>query len=248
MSFDVMQVFHEMGLFALLITGSLFAMGIASLAVFLERLWAIHRSRQTSDRFAQEARRLLDEDAHERFLKHAEDFLQGHLARVLGAGMRVYLASVRKGESRVSPVELARRELLRQHEAANADLRRGMNVLASVGSVAPFVGLLGTVVGIIEAFAGISEKGSGGLDAVSGGISEALVVTAIGLVVAIPAVLLFNFLSSRIDSVLLALEQSRGEFVDHLESGHGVPRAVRDETDSPAVIAREIVREAADAA
>jgi biopolymer transport protein ExbB len=92
-----------------------------------------------------------------------------------------------------------------------------MSVLATVGSVAPFVGLLGTVVGIIEAFAGIAKEGSGGLGAVSAGIAEALVVTALGLLVAIPAVLMFNLLSTRADALLLSLDQARSEFMDHLE-------------------------------
>ena len=90
-------------------------------------------------------------------------------------------------------------------------------MLASVGSVAPFVGLLGTVVGIIAAFEGIAKEGSGGIGAVSAGIAEALVVTAFGLVVAIPAVLAFNYLSGRADQLTLALERARGEFLDHLE-------------------------------
>ena len=96
-----------------------------------------------------------------------------------------------------------------------------MSLLASVGSVAPFVGLLGTVIGIIGAFQGIAAEGSGGLGAVSAGISEALVVTAIGLVVAIPSVLAFNSLSGRADNLLLALDQSRGEFIDYLENQGG---------------------------
>ncbi|RYZ35892.1 MAG: MotA/TolQ/ExbB proton channel family protein, partial [Myxococcaceae bacterium] len=118
------------------------------------------------------------------------------------------------------------RDLVRINERITADVRRGMSVLATVGSVAPFVGLLGTVVGIIEAFAGIAKEGSGGLGAVSAGIAEALVVTALGLLVAIPAVLMFNFLSTRADALLLSLEQARGEFLDHLEDMAGDKRAV----------------------
>jgi biopolymer transport protein ExbB len=114
-------------------------------------------------------------------------------------------------------VELVRRELARQHEEAGADLRRGLGVLASVGSIAPFVGLLGTVVGIIAAFTKISVTGSGGLGSVAGGISEALVVTALGLVVAIPAVLIFNMLSGRADRIHQTLGAAGGQFLDNLE-------------------------------
>jgi biopolymer transport protein ExbB len=110
--------------------------------------------------------------------------------------------------------------MARQREAFDADLRRGMGVIASTGSVAPFVGLLGTVVGIIAAFEGIASEGSGGLGAVSAGIAEALVVTALGLFVAIPAVLLFNLLSTKVEQLVLALDQAASQLADHLESGH----------------------------
>jgi biopolymer transport protein ExbB len=80
------------------------------------------------------------------------------------------------------------------------------------------VGLLGTVVGIIDAFQGIAAEGSGGIGAVSSGIAEALVVTAIGLVVAIPSVLAFNLLTARSDSLMMAIDQARGQLVDHLEA------------------------------
>jgi biopolymer transport protein ExbB len=96
-----------------------------------------------------------------------------------------------------------------------------MNILATTGSVAPFVGLLGTVVGIIAAFQGIASSGSGGIGAISAGISEALIETALGLLIAIPAVLFFNYLSAKINGVELSLARSTGEFLDELESHHG---------------------------
>jgi biopolymer transport protein ExbB len=113
----------------------------------------------------------------------------------------------------------------RQADTVAAKVRRGLGLVASVGSIAPFTGLLGTVIGIIEAFQGIAEQGSGGLGAVSAGISEALVVTALGLTIAIPAVLAFNFLSGKADALELALDQSRGEYVDHLEAHQSLSRS-----------------------
>ena len=89
--------------------------------------------------------------------------------------------------------------------------------MASVGSVAPFVGLLGTVLGIISAFQGIAATGSGGLSSVSAGIAEALIETALGLAVAIPAVLAFNYLSPSIARDELVLTNAAGELVDRIE-------------------------------
>ena len=115
------------------------------------------------------------------------------------------------------PAERTLRFMERYLEDMGADLRRGLPVLASVGSVAPFVGLLGTVLGIITAFQGIAQSGSGGLSSVSAGISEALIETALGLAVAIPAVLAFNFLSTKIGRHEAALRAAAGELLDTLE-------------------------------
>jgi biopolymer transport protein ExbB len=180
-------------------------------------MWVYWRSRRMSRRFAHEAAKLLQRGDHDGLVKLANTYPASHLAQLLASGMKTYVGAVRDpGE--LPPLELTRRELARKSEAVSADVRRGHGVLASVGSVAPFVGLLGTVVGIIAAFQGIAKEGSGGLGAVSAGIAEALIVTAIGLIVAIPAVLAFNFLSAKSDSLLLALEQSKGEFLDYLEN------------------------------
>jgi len=87
--------------------------------------------------------------------------------------------------------------------------------LATIGATAPFVGLFGTVVGIINAFKGISSEKSTGLAAVAGGISEALVTTAIGLFVAIPAVWLFNFFTSKMEAFDVEMDNSSSELIDY---------------------------------
>jgi biopolymer transport protein ExbB len=217
MSFNIVDVFREMQPFALVIVASLVLMAMASLSVVVERLWVYYRSRRVSRQFAAKASQLLERRDLDGVVELSKSHSASHLAGLLGAGMKTYLGAQQKpGE--LPPLELTKRELVRKAEAVSADVRRGHSVLASVGSIAPFVGLLGTVVGIIAAFQGIAAEGSGGLGAVSAGIAEALIVTAIGLVVAIPSVLAFNFLSARSDALLLALDQSKGEFLDYLEN------------------------------
>jgi len=93
-------------------------------------------------------------------------------------------------------------------------LKRGLTVLATVGSTAPFVGLMGTVMGIVNAFTMMAASGSGGLGTVSAGIAEALVTTAFGLLVAIPAVVAFNFLQGWIDGRAVDISESSNEFLD----------------------------------
>ena len=92
--------------------------------------------------------------------------------------------------------------------------RRWCPSLATIGATAPFVGLLGTVVGVINAFQGIAATGSGGIGAVSAGIAEALVETALGLLVAIPAVWFYNYLTSRIEYFNVEMDNSSSEMVD----------------------------------
>ena len=159
MNFDILQIVGHMGVFDKGIFIFLMLMAVVSLIVFFERLIAFGLSRRQSRRFAGVAGELMGKGAHQELLKQAQAARSSHLAGLLGAGMKTYLAERTKLKGKVSPIELTRRELVRKTEALAADIRRGMSVLASVGSVAPFVGLLGTVIGIINAFQSIGARG-----------------------------------------------------------------------------------------
>ena len=97
----------------------------------------------------------------------------------------------------------------------HAELKRGLGGLATIGSTAPFVGLFGTVMGILNAFKEISTQKATGLGAVAGGISEALVTTAFGLLVAIPAVMMFNYLTGRVEAFDVEMDNSSSELIDY---------------------------------
>lgn len=220
MSFSFAEIWTHMGIPAMIIAGVLLTMGMASLTVFVERLFTLRRSRQASRRFAVSVGNEMRAGRVEAIIKKADEpaFKHAHLAHIVRSGMQAYqhaLASIDAGG--LPPAERTRRHLERFMEEVGADLRRGVSVLASVGSTAPFIGLLGTVVGIISAFQGIAATGSGGLSAVSAGISEALIETALGLAVAIPAVLVFNYLSNIIAREELLLQHSTGELLDTIE-------------------------------
>jgi len=220
MSFNLLKIFHEMDTMARGVTLVLLIMGVASLSVFFERLVTYWRSRSQSKLFARIAGEFVSRREYHRLAERVKDFPVSHLARMFSRPLALCVAlnDPQKGsEANAATVELVRREVQRQHEEAGSDLRRGLGVLASVGSIAPFVGLLGTVVGIIAAFTKISVTGSGGLSSVAGGISEALVVTALGLLVAIPSVLFYNSLATRADRIHQGLSVSAGQFIDHIE-------------------------------
>jgi biopolymer transport protein ExbB/TolQ len=223
MSFNLMKIISHMGPLGMVIAGFLIMLAIACVGVVVERLIALGRSRRESRLFAQRVPSLIDNWKLDELCVLAESYKASPLARLFAAVLRRYERGMVEADAE-SAVELAQGEAERSKEALGAELRRGLNMLATTGSIAPFIGLLGTVVGIIAAFQGIASSGSGGIGAISAGIAEALVETALGLLVAIPAVLLFNFLTARINAVDLALARSAGELIDELEVHHGVKR------------------------
>jgi biopolymer transport protein ExbB len=203
------------------IFGVLLLMAVLSIGVTVERWIAFSKSGKESRLFAQAAAPLLDEWRVAEVAELAKKHQGSALARLFDATIQRYLRGVDEPEGRMTPVELARNESERRKEQLAAELRRGMSIVATVGSIAPFVGLLGTVVGIIAAFQGIGAAGSAGMAAISAGIAEALVETAFGLMVAIPAVVMFNYLTGRVATIELALGRSVGELLDEMENHHG---------------------------
>jgi len=216
--FNWSEIWLHMGPPALAVAGVLLVMGIASLTVFVERLLAFRRSRAASAQFATAIGDHLSPSAVERVITEARNHSAGHFARLVESGLSTYRELLSNPDgSGLTPAESTRRHLERRVDVLIADLKRGLPILASVGSVAPFVGLLGTVLGIISAFQGIAATGSGGLSSVSAGIAEALIETALGLAVAIPAVLAFNYLSTSIARDELTLTNAAGELLDRIE-------------------------------
>ena len=148
-------------------------------------------------------------------VKIADRYKKSHLAKVVVAGLQEFQAHQISSEIPGEEIEASKRALERAEAIVHAELKRGVSALATIGSTAPFVGLFGTVVGIINAFKGISNEKSTGLGAVAGGISEALVTTAIGLFVAIPAVWMFNYFTNKIESFDVEMGNSSSELIDY---------------------------------
>jgi biopolymer transport protein ExbB len=217
-SFSLFEMWNTMGLPARIVAVLLACGGLTSLTVFIERILALRKSRSAARKFAAETADDLHAGHFDPVVSEAAKYPQGHLPRMVRSALTTYShARSTSDGTGLPPLERMRRHIERHLESLGADMRRNMWVLASVGSIAPFVGLLGTVLGIISAFQGIAATGSGGLSSVSAGISEALVETALGLAVAIPAVLAFNYLSTRIAGDELALTTSAGELIDLVE-------------------------------
>jgi biopolymer transport protein ExbB len=222
MSFNLSHIWTHMGPLSKGIAFVLFMMAVSFIGVTIERLIAFSRSAKESRLFAVQAGKLLEDSKVDELIPLADKFKSSSLARLFGPIIRRYIHAFEDlGDGGLSPVQLARNEASRRQEAVGEELRRGMNVVATVGSISPFVGLLGTVVGIIGAFQGIGSAGSAGIAPVMAGISEALIETAFGLMVAIPAVIAFNYLNTKIGAIETALGRSAGELLDELENHLG---------------------------
>jgi biopolymer transport protein ExbB len=216
---NLIEMWQQMGFFAKAIAYVLFIMSFISFGVFIERFYTFLQARKQSRLYApQVAKHLKDGRLKEAVaLSQKKDFKYSHLAKVVLAGMNEYTFQQESNSTlaREDVVDTVRRAIQRASALTASDLKRGVAALATIGSTAPFVGLLGTVVGIITAFQGIAATGSGGIGAVSAGIAEALVETALGLIVAIPAVWFYNYLTGRIEFFNVEMDNSASELVDY---------------------------------
>ncbi len=202
---------------------------MATLAVFSLISWSLivwkvvhfRRLRREADRF------------HERLSRaeRLEDVQQAVLtlpdspfARLFKRGM-TFFGELRPGALRagsdvrgLSPAQLeVLRMVLEKEEAEERDeLTRGIYWLAIIATVSPLLGLLGTVLGVMNSFVGVAAAGSSSINAVAPGISEALVATAGGLVVAIPAAMAYNWLTARVNRLMGELEGLSSEFIGSL--------------------------------
>lgn len=216
--FTLVELWAHMGLFARLVVYVLAIQGLASVVVMAERFVSFVKSNRDSRRFAALLARTIEQDGIDAAAKQPQDEKAGknagHLGRVLASGLGAYRMTRTAGTTADLTIESVARALERQAQREQQNLKRGINLLASVGSTAPFIGLLGTVVGIINAFQQMAVSGSGGLATVSAGISEALVATAFGLLVAIPAVIGFNYLQGWVDARMVDMTESSNELLD----------------------------------
>src|SRR5256885_3583832 len=214
-SFDPRSMWNQMGLLAKLVVVTLFIMSAWSIGVMIDRVIAYNGARKQSRQFAPAVAGALREGKLDEAIKIADRYPKSHLAKVVVAGLQEFRAHQLSAEISGEEIEASKRALERAEAIVHAELKRGISTLATIASSAPFVGLLGTVVGIINAFQGIATEKATGLGAVAGGISEALVTTAIGLFVAIPAVWMYNFFTNKIEAFDVEMGNSSSELIDY---------------------------------
>ncbi|HEY0514615.1 MAG TPA: MotA/TolQ/ExbB proton channel family protein [Thermoanaerobaculia bacterium] len=193
----------------------LICLSIWSLYVCVERLIVFRKARRQSLLFARQATEHLKNDRPQAAIDAAQKYPQSHLARVVSAGLQAFqYESQTSPLSEVEVVEAASRAVERATLLTTSDMKRGIGSLATIATITPFIGLFGTVIGIINAFHGMALTGSGGIGAVSAGIAEALVATAFGLGVAIPAAWMFNYFTNVLERLQIEMSNSASELVD----------------------------------
>lgn len=214
-TFTLTELWSHMGLFARFIAFVLAFMSLASLVVMFERIFVFMRSNGDSKGFATRIGALLSKgELSQAANQKMEPKKIGHLGRVIHSGLTALNISTNARASSDVQVESVARALERQAQREVQSFKRGLGVLATVGSTAPFVGLLGTTMGIVNAFQAMASSGSGGLGTISAGIAEALITTAFGLLVAIPAVMAYNFLQGWVDAKSVDMSEASNEFLD----------------------------------
>ena len=211
--FDLMHMLKNMAWQAWIVVGVLFIESVWSLAVMIDRYLYFTAARKQSREFAPKVAGALKDSKLEEAIKIADRNKKSHLAEVVTAGLQEFRSSA--GQPNDETIASAGRALERAEAIVHAKLKRGLSVLATIGATAPFVGLFGTVVGILHAFDAIATQKIAGIGAVAGGISEALVTTAFGLLVAVPAVMAFNYLTGRVEAFDVEMDNSSSELIDY---------------------------------
>lgn len=219
--FDLRSMWGQMGLPAKSVVIILALMSAWSIGVMIDRYIAFSQARKQSREFAPAVAGCLKEGKIEEAISVAEQNKRSHLAKVVEAGLQEYRSQGVSADLSGEQIEASRRACERAEAIVNAELKRGLSSLATIGATAPFVGLFGTTVGIINAFAGMSESQTAGLAAVAGGISEALVTTAFGLFVAVPAVWAYNAFTNSVEAFQIEMTNSSSELLDYFVKKRG---------------------------
>ena len=217
---DLRAMWGTMSIIAKSVVFLLFILSAWSLGVMIDRALMYSAARKQSRVFVQQVAGALREGKLDEAISIAERNKKSHIAKVVATGLSEFQsASSQVSEAEV--VEAAKRGLDRSIAIVHADMKRGLSGLATIGSTAPFVGLFGTVVGIINAFKGIESSKATVLSAVAGGISEALVTTALVLLVAVPAVWAFNYFTNKVEAFDVEMDNSSMELINYFITRRG---------------------------
>ncbi|HET9513608.1 MAG TPA: MotA/TolQ/ExbB proton channel family protein [Gemmatimonadales bacterium] len=218
MGVDLAALWAHAGPFARGVVFVMLFMSLMSFTVAFKKLFYFSRSTRATRKFAPQFSRAIQEEQLDQAITLAEKNKASHVARVLGGALGEVKPLLRdRATITAADINSAERAIERQMLLELTDFKRGLGIMATVGSTAPFVGLLGTCMGIVASFEAMSSQGaSGGLAGIAGGIAEALITTALGLLVAIPAVWFYNYFTTKIEYLTAEMTHSSKELIDYL--------------------------------
>ncbi|HEV2305871.1 MAG TPA: MotA/TolQ/ExbB proton channel family protein [Candidatus Acidoferrales bacterium] len=217
---DIRSMWHTMDWPARAVVIILFIMSAWSVGIMIDRALMYSAARKQSRVFVQQVAGALKDNKLDEAISIAERNKKSHIAKVVATGLSEFqAASAQVADEEV--IEAAKRGLERSVAIVHAEMKRGLSGLATIGATAPFVGLFGTVMGIIGAFKGIAAQHASGLSAVAGGIAEALVTTALGLLVAVPAVWTYNYFTNKVEAFDVEMDNSSMELVNYFITRRG---------------------------
>ncbi len=215
MGMNLLELWGQMGILAQAVVVILLLLSAYSISVMIERWLTYRQARKQSRLFTPAVAECLKDGKIDEAIALGEQYSKSHLAKVLVSGLHELQAHNKSKDIPGESIESSKRSLERATAIAIEDLKRYLSGLATIGATAPFVGLFGTTIGIINAFNGIKAEENAGIGAVSQGIAEALVTTALGLFVAVPAVWAFNYFTNRIETFTVEMDNSSSELIDY---------------------------------
>jgi biopolymer transport protein ExbB len=215
MDWNLMGMLHSMSVTAKGVVVMLLLMSAISIGLAVERGLRYAVARNQTRSFAQQVTPVLEEGKLDEAISIAMRNKKSPVASIVATGLEEF-QSAPPHASNTELIDAAERGLDRTVATIHAELKRGLSGLATIGSTAPFVGLFGTVVGIMNAFRASAPAKAAGIQSVASGISEALVTTALGLLVAVPAVWCYNYFTTKVENFDVEMENSSIELVSYL--------------------------------
>jgi biopolymer transport protein ExbB/TolQ len=210
------ELLGHVGIFGGAVMVCLALLSVFSVGMIIDKHRRFRSASRQTEKFKQEFKKFLHGGDVQNLIEAARPYQSSYVAQVVLAGITEYDGVRQSGGDPVASLELVTSALRDSMSETLIQLRQGLGFLATIGSTAPFIGLFGTVVGIINAFRSIAATGSGGMSVVSGGIAEALVSTALGIFVAIPAVVAFNHFTGKIETFHVQMNRASSQLVNRL--------------------------------
>lgn len=220
MEMSLTQMFIQAGWVAKTVIVVLLILSVYSIAVMFEKFTSYRAARKESLEFLPAVAKCLKADKLQEAVDTTARYKKAHIAKVMHAGL-LEVMNQRSAPSSYDSAQAVQRQLDMASALTSAEMKKGLGGLATIGSTAPFIGLFGTVMGIVRAFSGMALAGSGGIGVIAAGIAEALITTAFGLIVAIPAVMAFNYFTNRLERFQIEMTNASAELLDFFLKKHG---------------------------